>query len=158
LDNRVNVFAIIHGKYPSQSIGTEMFDECVQKPILVIEEQILEFMGVGKGATVGHFSARVDRWVGTFSLCHNLMGTPLPDCIELIKGQAQWINVFVTGRAIWILGVSFQFLTDGGFGAVRRIGFDRVDIGRRGRGRFSKKRPRLPILHDEPGGGGYHPR
>ena len=67
------------------------------------------------------------------------MGAPLPDCIKLIKGQAKWINVFVTGRTIWILGVSFQFLTNGGFGAVRRIGFDRVDIGRRGRGRFSKK-------------------
>ena len=115
-----------------------MFDKRVQKPILVIEEQILEFMGVGKGTTVGHFSARVDRWVGTFSLSHNLMGTPLPDCIKLIKGKAQWINVFVTGRTIWILGVSFQFLTNGGFGAVRRIGFDRVNIGRRGRGRFSK--------------------
>ena len=96
-------------------------------------------MGVGKGATVGHFSARVDRWVGSFSLGHNLMGAPLPDCIELIKGQAQRINVFVTGRAIWILGVSFQFLTNGRFGAVRGIGFDRVDVGRRGRGRFSKK-------------------
>ena len=116
-----------------------MFDKCVQKPILIIEKQILEFMGVGKWATVRHFSARVDRWIGTFSLGHDLMSAPLPDRIELIKGQAQWVNIFVTGRTIWILGVSFQFLTNGSFGAVRRIGFDWINICGRGWGRFSKK-------------------
>ena len=134
----MNVFSVIDGKDPAKGIGAKVLDEGFEKAVTVLDEQVLELAGIAECSSVRHLTAWVDRRVGPRALFYALVGAPLADGIKLVEGQAEGVDVFVTGSAVRVMGVSFQLLSNGRLGAVRRVRFDRVDVGGRWRRGFAE--------------------
>ena len=137
-DDGVDVLLVVEGKYATQGVGAEVFDEGLGNGVPVGKEQLFEAGGVLEGTTVRQFARRVDGRVCAGPCRDFLDAAPLTDGVVVIPGEAEGVDLVVAGGAVRVLGVRRQLVAQGGLRALRGRGLDRRHIGGRGRGRLAE--------------------
>ena len=120
---------IVKAEGAAQAVGAKMLDEGAGKFVAVFEETLFELGGILEGTAIGHFSASIDHRVIADASYDLLMRAPLADGVVVVPGEAERIEVRVAGGAVRVVAMSFDFLAQGRFGALRRRGLDGRDVG-----------------------------
>ncbi len=127
----MDVVAIIDGHGSAKGVGGEFFSESLGKWRKVVEKELFEFFWTGKRTAVGELAAGIHRWVLATALSYNFFGSPTSNGIVVVEGQPKGVDVLVTGGTTGMFRVGLEFLANGRFGFIDRIGLNGINIGRR---------------------------
>ena len=136
LDDLIDVRLVVVAEGAAEGVGAEMLDEGAMESGGILQDQLLELIGILEPAPTGHRPGGIHHGILALSRGHALLGAPLTDGVVVFPGEAQRIDAAVAGGAVRIRGVDFQSLTDRHLVAFRRHRFDGIDVCRRWRRRF----------------------